>query len=159
MVTGAMFALTSVVQAQDAAGVDGTYQWVREGRNGGAPMTNTLVLKTEAGKLAGAVTVIRNDQPTETKIEEAKFADGTVSFTLTREFNGNKMVTKFSGKVSAEGIKGKYEMDMQGNPMSVDWDAKRIAAKPAAAAPAAAPAAAAPAAAPAATPAAPAAAK
>ena len=46
---------------------------------------------------------------------------------MTREFNGNKMTTKYSGKVSGDTIKGKIEMPARGggDPMTRDWEAKR----------------------------------
>jgi hypothetical protein len=48
-----------------------------------------------------------------------------ISFTVTREFNGNKMVSKYNGKVSADAIKGKIESERNGQPQSRDWEAKR----------------------------------
>jgi hypothetical protein len=36
----------------------------------------------------------------------AKYKDGELSFTITRERNGQKMTTKYAGKVSGDTIKG-----------------------------------------------------
>ncbi len=80
-------------------------------------------LKAEDGKLSGTVSG-RNG---ETAIEDAKFAGDDVSFSVTREFNGNKVVTKYSGKVSGDAITGKSESQRDGQPQSRDWVAKREA--------------------------------
>jgi hypothetical protein len=42
-----------------------------------------------------------------------------------REVNGTKMTTKYSGKVTADAIKGKMEFERNGEPVSRDWEAKR----------------------------------
>lgn len=78
-------------------------------------------MKVEDGKLSGTVSG-RNG---ETAIEDAKLAGDEVSFSVTREFNGNKMVIKYSGKVSGDTIKGKSESQRDGQPQSRDWEAKR----------------------------------
>jgi hypothetical protein len=44
---------------------------------------------------------------------------------VTREFNGNKVVMKYSGKVSGDTIKGKSESQRDGQPQTRDWVAKR----------------------------------
>ncbi len=123
----AVFALGALaqVQAQEKASVAGVYQWTVPGRNGAPDRTNTLVLKLEGEKLTGTVSALRKNEPNETKIEDAKLVDGTISFALTHEFSGNKMVTKYSGKVTAEGIKGKSEFGPDGHIQSRDWEAKR----------------------------------
>ena len=81
-------------------------------------------LKVEDGKLSGTVSG-RNG---ENAIEEGKLAGDDVSFSVTREFNGNKVVTKYSGKVSGDAITGKSESQRDGQPQSRDWVAKREAA-------------------------------
>jgi hypothetical protein len=48
---------------------------------------------------------------------------------VTREFNGNKMVQNYTGKVSADTIKGKIEFERNGEKQSRDWEANRAEAK------------------------------
>jgi hypothetical protein len=48
-----------------------------------------------------------------------------VSFTVTRERDGNKFVSKYSGKLEGDTIKGKIETERGGQTRSVDWVAKR----------------------------------
>lgn len=85
----------------------------------------TIKLKAEGEKLTGTVSGRNND----TAIEEGKIKGEEISFQVTREFNGNKVVIKYSGKVSGDTIKGKSESTRDGQPQTRDWVAKREAAK------------------------------
>lgn len=119
----AILAIGTAVQAADATG---TYGWTRPGRNGGADQKLTLKLKVEGDKLTGTLTSpSRDGGTTDTKIADGKVKGEEVSFTVTREFNGNKMVAKYNGKVSDDAIKGKIETERNGETQSRDWEAKR----------------------------------
>src|SRR5688572_26729645 len=59
----------------------------------------TVKLKLEGDKLTGAM-VGRNNQ--ETPIENGTYKDGEISFTSTRERNGQKFTTKYTGKLSGD---------------------------------------------------------
>ena len=83
----------------------------------------TMKLTTADGKPAGAI-LGRNNQ--ETKIEDASFKDGVLAFTVTRERNGNKVVSKYSGKLEGDTIKGKIDTERDGQTNSRDWEAKRV---------------------------------
>ena len=121
----AILAIGTAVQAADADAT-GTYGWTQPGRNGGPDRKMTLKLKVEGEKLTGTLTSpSRDGGTTDTKIEDGKVKGEEISFTVTREFNGNKMVAKYSGKVSADTIKGKIETERNGTPQSRDWEAKR----------------------------------
>ena len=48
-----------------------------------------------------------------------------MSFKIVREFNNNKFVMNYSGKVDGDVIKGKIESERNGNTQSRDWEAKR----------------------------------
>lgn len=122
----ALFAvgILAQTQAQDKK-ADGTWTWSMPGRNGGPDRTMTLTLKTEGDKVTGTLLAPgRNGTTNETKIEDGKLKGDEISFTVTREFNGNKMVSKYSGKVG-ETIKGKIESERNGETQSRDWEAKR----------------------------------
>lgn len=129
-------AFTTVAQAADAAKPDanGTWTWTQAGRNGGEPRKFSLVLKVEGEKLTGKLTSpgFGGGEPTTTDISEAKITGEEVTFKVVREFNGNSFSTKYTGKVSADTLKGKTERERQGEMVSTDWEAKREAAKPAA---------------------------
>jgi hypothetical protein len=112
------------IQAQDKK-ADGNWTWSTPGRNGGPDRTMTLKLKTEGDKVTGTLVAPgRNGTTNETKIEDGKLKGDQLSFTVTREFNGNKIVSKYSGKVG-ETIKGKIETERDGETQSRDWEAKR----------------------------------
>jgi len=103
-----------------AADVNGTWKWSVE-RNG-QTIETTLKLKQEGKKLTGTISGRNN---TETDIEDGKVEGDDVSFQVTREFNGNKMVFQYKGKVSGDTIKGKVETERNGEKQSRDWEAKK----------------------------------
>lgn len=119
----ALLALTGIAIAADTkADPNGTWKFSQEQR--GNTVERTLKLKLSGDKLEGTVTSGReNDQ--EVKIEDATFKDGEVAFNVTREFNGNKFVSKYKGKVDGDTIKGKIETERNGEKREVDWNAKR----------------------------------
>jgi hypothetical protein len=88
---------------------------------------NTLKLKLEGDKLTGKLTSPgrQGGESRDTEIEDAKLKGDEVSFKVTREFNGNKFTMKYTGKVSADSIKGKAESERDGQAQSRDWEAKR----------------------------------
>ncbi len=113
----------------------GTWKWTMTGGGGkggkgggGQGREVTLKLKLDGDKLTGAM-VGRND--TETPIADASYKDGKISFSVTREFGGNTMTTKYSGTLSGDTITGKVEMPARGGgePRTMDWTAKRSAEK------------------------------
>src|SRR5512138_3649095 len=75
--------------------VDGTWAWTMQGREGSTPRKMTLKLKAEGEKLTGKMITPgrQGGDPRETEITEGKVKGDEVSFTVVREFNGNKMVT------------------------------------------------------------------
>ena len=87
---------------------------------------STFKLKADGEKLTGTVTGRNND----TAIEEGKIKGDEISFSVTREMNGNKVTTKYSGKLTGDVIKGKSESERDGQTRSRDWEAKRQAAAP-----------------------------
>ena len=132
-VLGSLFSLAacaflalSAVSSQ-AADATGTWTWSRPGRNGGEAQKTTLTLKVDGEKLTGSVSSPgrQGAEPRKTEITDGKVKGDEISFSVTREFNGNKMTSKYSGKVTADTIKGKTEFDRNGEAQSRDWEAKR----------------------------------
>lgn len=115
-----LVALVGPVQADDK-GPTGTWKWTPAAGGGGkgTPREMTLKLKLDGDKLTGSIPG-RNNQ--ETNIEEGTFKNGEVSFKITRERNGNKIVTTYKGKVDGDTIKGTIDRG-QGEPTK--WEAKR----------------------------------
>jgi hypothetical protein len=109
-----------LVDAATAADPTGTWKWSVTFND--QTREQTLKLKLEGDKLTGAL-VGRNNQ--ETAIGDATFKDDTVSFTVTRERDGNKFVTKYTGKVEGDKITGKTETERDGQKRERDWVATR----------------------------------
>jgi hypothetical protein len=117
----ACFGLISFARADDKPNPTGTWKWTVTNNNN-QTRDVTLKLKLEDNKLTGAL-LGRNGN--ETKIEDATFKDGEVAFSVTRERNGQKSTSKYTGKVSGDTLKGKIESERDGKPESRDWEAKR----------------------------------
>jgi hypothetical protein len=124
LATCAILALGVTAQAADPTG---TWSWSRPGRGGGEPQKTTLKLKVEGDKLTGTISSPgrQGAAPREVAIGDGKVKGDEISFTVTREMGGNKMVQKYNGKVSADAIKGKMEFERNGEAQSRDWEAKR----------------------------------
>ena len=127
IVTCAILALGAVVQAQDKkADPTGTWTWTTPGRNGGPDRKSTLKLKVEGDKLTGTLAAPgRGGQSNDSAIADGKLKGDEISFTVVREFGGNKITAKYNGKISGDSIKGKIETERNGQTNSRDWEAKR----------------------------------
>jgi hypothetical protein len=83
-----------------AADVDGKWTGQVEGRNG--PQTQTLMLKAAQGTLTGTVQGGRGG-PVE--ISNGVIDGDKVSFSVVREFGGNKVTQEFKGTISGGELK------------------------------------------------------
>ncbi len=115
----ALIGLVAAARAEEKANPTGTWKWSVTFNDQTREMT--LKLKLEGDKLTGAI--VRGER--ETAIEDGAFKDGQVSFKVTRERDGQKFVTKYSGKLDGDTIKGKSERERDGQVTSRDWEAKR----------------------------------
>jgi len=113
-------AVLGVAGPATAADATGTWKWTVE-RNGNTIET-TLKLKQDGEKLTGTIS---GRQGNETAIEDGKVKDDTVTFKVTREFNGNKFVMNYHGKLSGDSIKGETKFERNGEEQSREWEAKR----------------------------------
>lgn len=129
----AFFAACFLAAAVFAADPSGTWKWTMQGRGGGGgggggtPRESTLTLAMKDGKLTGKLTTPgRGGDPMSTEISNAAVKGDVVSFTVEREFNGNKFVTKYSGKLAGDTITGEAESPgRDGQTMKREWSAKR----------------------------------
>ena len=103
-----------------AADPSGTWKWSVE-RNGQTFESSLKLQKPEGSTLTGVYVGRQNETP----IEDGKFVDNTVTFKVTREFGGNKVVIAYEGKLDGDTIKGTSKFTRDGDTQSRDWEAKR----------------------------------
>ncbi len=115
------FLSLALVASALAADPTGTWKWTTQSPNG--EIATTLKLESKDGKLAGAY----SNQFGDTTISNATFKDDVLAFDVVREFDGNKFVVKYRGKLQGDAIKGTLEAPGQGGgePMKLDWNATR----------------------------------
>src|SRR3954447_16274847 len=117
------FVASPLARAADEKGIDGTWKWAMtggrggrggqggQGGQGGADQQQrparevTLKLKHDGEKLTGELIRPAGGRggnggnaapaPEPVKIEDGTFKNGEVAFSVTNEFNGNKVVTKY----------------------------------------------------------------
>lgn len=108
-----------LTRAEDKPNPTGTWKYTTD--VGGQSLDVTFKLKLEGDKLTGTVTVA----DMETKIEDAKYKDGEVSFKITRDFDGNKIVIKYKGTIKGDVLKGKRDLERDGQTNTREFEAKR----------------------------------
>jgi hypothetical protein len=111
-----------------AADPTGTWTWKTKFGKDGQEREQTLKLKLDGDKVTGTLSGGRGGKG-DTKIEDGKFKDDEVSFTVTREFKDMKFVTKYSGKVTDDAITGTVTTERDGKENKRDWEAKRAGKK------------------------------
>src|SRR4051812_31069586 len=112
------FTLMSRAQAPTSqpAGLTGTWKWTQG--FGGNDVEFTLKLKQDGQKLTGTLSGFNNE---DSPIQDGTVAaDGTFTFKITRDFNGQQVVTTYTGKRTGDGLKGKSE-----TVFARDFDAKK----------------------------------
>ncbi len=119
------FVIGLFVMAGVAIAADPTGTWTFKTKRGDKEIEQTIKLEQKDGKVTGTITGGGKGGKGETKIEDGKFKDNEVSFTVTRERGGMKIVSKYTGKVTDDGIKGSIVTDRDGKEDKQDWEAKR----------------------------------
>jgi hypothetical protein len=82
-----------------AADIDGKWTGQVEGRNG--PQTQTIMLKGDGNTLTGSV----QGRQGPVDISNGTIDGGNVSFSVVREFNGNKITQQYKGTLSGGELK------------------------------------------------------
>lgn len=115
-------AVTATVAAF-AADPTGTWKWTTHSSNG--DIETSLKLESKDGKLTGAY----SNQFGDTAISNATLHDDVIDFEVVRNFNGQKYVVKYHGKLEGDTIKGTLEAPGHdgGQPVKLDWNATRAA--------------------------------
>jgi hypothetical protein len=120
-------AITLSAWADEEAGapaspVDPTGTWAWDVTFNDNPSEFSLELNWNGKELTGDYTAFDNT----TKIEETKLEGDELSFLSRREFNGNKFIVRFQGKVEPDEIVGTVTVDFREGPQEFDWNAKRV---------------------------------
>ncbi len=100
----------------------GTWKWTTPANPDGQIPKTTFTLKLQGQMVTGTIT-----KTTGTKtITNGLFKGDEVSFQVQSEGHAGKTTTTYRGKLSAEAIKGKLEIDVRGKILSSDWEIKRV---------------------------------
>ena len=121
-----LLGVVGIAAAADKNDPTGTWKWTT--KFGEKEVERSMKLELKDGKLTGTVAGgggKGGGKGTDSKIEDGKFKDGELSFSVTRERGGNKIVSKYSGKVSDDTIKGSITTDVDGKENKMEWEAKR----------------------------------
>jgi hypothetical protein len=103
--------------ARAAEKVDPVGTWNSEYEIAGRKLTSTLVIKKDADKLAG--TISWPDQK-DAKLKDVKFKDGTLSFSVVREYMELKIPLEFELTIKGDKFEGKATSDFGGQ--KSEWD-------------------------------------
>jgi hypothetical protein len=106
----------------------GTWTWSAVGRDGGPERKSFLKLKLEGEKVEGTLSVPGPDgQSLDGSITSGQLKGEQLSFAVTLAVQGYKYPAKFNGTIWGDLINGKIETVRNGEPLSRDWQAKRVA--------------------------------
>ena len=109
------------VSGAAAADPSGDWKWSLTTPNGDT-FAVSLRLELKNGQLTGFYA----GQPGGAPISDASFKDGAIAFSVVREFDGNKFVIKYQGRLEGDALKGTAEIPAQGvEPIRMDWNAAR----------------------------------
>lgn len=113
--------LTAVV-ASAAWAADATGKWTWKLKFQEREIEQNLVLKQEGEKLTGTL----GTGERKAEIADGKVKGDEVSFTVTRERNGQQFKTNYKGKVEGDTIKGTIVTTRDGQERSREWVATRV---------------------------------
>ena len=116
-----VFGLVGLSAGQDKK-ADPTGTWRCETDVMGQKRESTLRLKTEGGKLTGTVSWADKK---ESKVENAKFKDGELTYSVKRELMDQTFTINYKLKVEGDTLKGKAEANVGGEARTFDFEGKR----------------------------------
>jgi len=109
-----------------AADLTGKWTYSMQGRDG-TPREVTITLKQDGNTLTGEVPGMgRGGQGgTPSQITNGKVDGDKFSFEVVREFQGNKMTTKYEGTAAGSELKMKVTRETQNGPQTSEVTAKK----------------------------------
>ncbi len=111
-----------VCGAAVAAEADPVGTWKCEYEIGGQKRTATLVMKKDGDKLVG--TMSWPDQK-DTMVKDLTQKDGTLTFSVERQFNDNKFTVEYKLTLDGDTLKGKGAAEFGGQKREYDVEGKR----------------------------------
>jgi hypothetical protein len=121
LVVAMVAVVVGFVSTAVAADATGTWKWTSTFQN--QTREATLKLKQDGEKLSGVY--VGGQSNTETPIADAKIEGDKISFKVTRERDGQKFTTAYSGTLKDDTITGTQERERDGQKNSSEWVAKR----------------------------------
>jgi hypothetical protein len=117
-----LFGSASLLLAEEKkpANVDGKWTWTYKTKDG-KDAEAAIKLKQDGEKLTGAY-LARDGK--ETPIQNGKIKGDELSFDVDRDMGDQKMLFKYSGKLSGDTITGKIVFGRD-KPLPHEWEAKR----------------------------------
>lgn len=119
-----MIGVAGLTVAQDKKN-DPTGLWKLTSMFGEKKVESTLKLKLEGDKLTGTISQMFGGKANDTKIEDGKFKDSEVTFSVTREVKDMKFTSKYKGKVDGDSMKGTIEAKFGEKEFKQEFEAKR----------------------------------
>jgi hypothetical protein len=116
-----VFGLSGLVVAADAK-ADPAGAWKCEYEIGGQKRESTLAIKKDGDKLTGTMTY---QDKQEAKLNNLKFKDGELTFSVERKVNDMTFNVEYKLKVEGDKIKGKGAVDVGGEKREFDFAGKR----------------------------------
>ena len=116
-----MFGLCGLAPAADAK-ADPAGTWKCEYEIGGQKREATLAIKKDGDKLTGMMTY---QDKQEAKLNNLKFKDGELTFSVERKVNDMTFNVEYKLKVEGDKIKGKAAVDAGGEKRAFDVEGKR----------------------------------
>jgi hypothetical protein len=113
--------LCGLAGAQDTK-ADPVGTWKCAYEIGGQKRESTLVLKKDADKLTGMMTY---QDKQEAKLNDLKFKDGELTFSVERKLMDNKFTVEYKLKVEGDKLKGKGASEHGGEKRAFDIEGKR----------------------------------
>ena len=116
-----MFGLCGLALAADAK-ADPAGTWKCEYEIGGQKREATLAIKKDGDKLTGMMTY---QDKQEAKLNDLKFKDGELTFSVERKVNDMTFNVEYKLKVEGDKIKGKAAVDAGGEKREFDVEGNR----------------------------------
>ncbi len=114
--------LLSCALAVAAFAADVTGKWTAETQGPNGPRTTTFNLKADGSTLTGTV----SGRQADTEISDGKVDGDTITFSVVREMQGNKIKMTYTGKVSGNEIQ--FKMMREGSDKAQEMTAKKVTA-------------------------------